>query len=403
MVNIEKPALFESGAMEHCVQTHLLDYQDIGLVTALARALHAHTPFTRVFSQTEAGPLVAGHLTTVLGLPGNSAAVTRLLHDKLALRSLLNERGIGRVEVARGSSRETLQRFVDRHGAAVVKPTMGSGSLGVRKVLSASEVPATLDWLASFGVRDFMVEELLVGAELSVETFSVGGRHSVVAITGKDNGGGVVALGHVVPAVLSTRQASAVEDITLRMLDAVGLTEGPAHTEVILTADGPRVVESHNRCAGGYINELVELVYGVDMERTTYLLARNPGPSRVRERGQGAAAVRFLAPPAGRVEDIRGVDQARAAHGVVKVDIKVRPGQDVRPLCWSEDRSGAVIARADSSEAAEHRARQVAESIEIRTNGQELQPSVTMGGLLATVHEVLDPFGDAADAAPSTG
>ncbi|MCX4850522.1 ATP-grasp domain-containing protein [Streptomyces sp. NBC_00893] len=392
VVNVDKPALFEPAAKEHCAQTHLIDYQDIGLVTVLAGALHQHAPFTRVLSQTEAGPLVAGHLTTALGLAGNGVDVTRVLHDKLALRGLLNTRGLGRVAVRRGTTFEALRDFVAHHGGAVVKPTMGSGSLAVRKVRSPGEAAEAWDWLASFGVRDFMVEELLVGPELSVESFSVAGRHSVLAITGKDNGDGVVALGHVVPAELSRDEASAIAALTCRMLDAVGLVEGPAHTEVILTADGPRVVESHNRCAGGHINELVAMVHGVDLERLTYRLAL-PGPVTVpAPAADGAAAVRFLTPPAGRVESVGGVDEARAADGVVRVEVKAEPGQDVRPLRWSEDRSGVVVVRAENSAAAARRARQVAESIEIRTRPSEQEPPTTMGDLLAAADEVLDPF-----------
>ncbi|MFI9262187.1 ATP-grasp domain-containing protein [Streptomyces sioyaensis] len=399
VVNIEKPGLFEPGAKAHCEQTHLVDYQNIDLVTILAQTLHQREPFTKVFSQTEAGPLVAGHLTTALGLQGNGADVTRLLHDKLALRTCLNARGIGNVAAEQGCSREMLRAFVARHGAAVVKPTMGSGSLGVRKVLSPAQVAETWDWLSSFGMDDFMVEELLVGAELSVETFSVAGRHSVVAITGKDNGDGVVALGHVVPAALSRQQKSAVVDMTLRMLDAVGLVEGPAHTELILTPEGPRIVESHNRCAGGHINELVNMVYGIDLEQLTYRLALPPEPLQVTAPARGAAAVRFLVSPVGRVESVEGIEEARAVPGVVKVDVKVEPGQDARPLRWSEDRAGAVIARAESTEAANRSTRQAVDLIHIRTCPPEQLPSTTMTNVLASVNEVLDPFADAADTA----
>lgn len=314
--------------------------------------------------------------------------MTRLLHNKLALRDLLNAEGIGEVAVERGSTPAALRGFVARYGGAVVKPTGGSGSLAVRKIHSPGEAAEAWAWLISFGMRHFMVEKLLVGPELSVETFSVDGRHTVLAITGKDNGDGAVALGHVVPAALTDDEASTVAALTRRMLDAVGLVEGPAHTEVILTADGPRVVESHNRCAGGHINELVDVVYGVDLEQLTYRLA-GPVPPPI---ATGAAAVRFRTPPAVRVESVEGVEAAREVPGVVRVEVKAEPGRDVRPLHWSEDRSGVVVVRAENSAAAVHRARQVAESIEIRTKPFELQPTATMGELLAAAHEVLDPF-----------
>ncbi|MFJ1608848.1 ATP-grasp domain-containing protein [Streptomyces sp. NPDC088253] len=393
VVNIDKPALFEPAARAYCVQTHLVDYQDIGLVTALARTLHAHRPFRRVVSQTEAGPLVAGHLTTVLGLTGTGAATARLLHDKAALRALLNERGIGPVPFRVGGSQSMLRAFAERHGALVVKPTMGSGSLGVRKVHTPEQVPEAWAWLDAFGVGEFMVEKLLTGTEISVESFSVAGHHTVLAVSRKDNGGGVVALGHVLPAPLPPGCAAEVEDMVRRMLDAVGLVDGPAHTELILTADGPRVVESHPRCAGGRIAELVELVHGFDMERLTCQLALPGGVPALDPVTRGAAAVRFLTPPPGRVRAVEGLAAARRAEGVVRAEVGVDPGGQVEPLRWSEDRSGYVVARAEDAATAERRARRAAALIRVHTEPLPIEPTATMHDLLTAADEVLDPFG----------
>ncbi|WP_326564307.1 ATP-grasp domain-containing protein [Micromonospora peucetia] len=392
VVNVEKAGLFEPDARGYCAQTHLIDYQDIPLVTALARTLHGLAPFARVISHTEAGPLVAGHLTTVLGLPGNGTRVTRLLHDKLSLRAALNAAGIGPVKAEPGTSREALMDFVARNGAAVVKPTMGSGSLGVRKIRSVAEAAESWEWLTSFGLRQFMVEELLDGTEISVETFSDAGRHTVLAVTGKDIGDGVVELGHVVPAALSEHQTAEVVAFTQDVLNAIGLVEGASHTEIILTPSGPRVVESHNRCGGDHIVDLVEMVCGVDLERLTYQLALPAGVAPFTTTDEGAAAIRYLTPPAGRIESVIGIDQARDAEGVVKAEVTVEPGQTVRPLLWSEDRCGLVIARAEHSAEAVERARRAADLIRIHTTPAAPPPVTTMGDLLSKADEVLDPF-----------
>ncbi|MGW2649019.1 ATP-grasp domain-containing protein [Streptomyces sp. NPDC001393] len=396
VVNIQKPSAFDPAAVAYCTQIHLMDYQDIPAVTALAEALHATSPFSRVLTQTEAAQVVAGHLTTRLGLPGNGDEITRALHDKRALRELLNARGLGPVAVERGTDRSALRDFVRRHGAAVVKPTMGSGSLGVRLIHSAEEADAAWDWLESFGLKDFMVEELLTGTELSVETFSCAGDHTVLAVTGKDTGGGVVELGHVVPARISPEQADSVAEFTCQVLDAVGLVDGTAHTEIMLTGQGPRVIESHARRGGDRINDLVEIACGVDMEQLAYRQAlpgfRTPGIS-----GAGcAAAIRFLTAEPGRVVAVEGIEEARSLDGVLDVRIQVEPGDTVRPLHWSEDRCGQILVRAEDSERAEALARRAAGLITIRTvpQGQDaaVDEPLTLGRLLAEVDEVLDPF-----------
>ncbi|MFF3174046.1 ATP-grasp domain-containing protein [Streptomyces sp. NPDC057900] len=394
VVHIQKPSAFDPDVVEHCSQLLLVDYQDVPTVTALVRALHEQRPFARVFTQTEAAQVVAGHLTDALGLPGNSERTTRLLHDKPALRALLNERGIGPVRTVTRPTAEELRDFVKAAGAAVLKPVMGSGSLGVRRIASVDEVGEAWAWREAFGLDDFMAEEWLVGEELSVETFSRAGAHTVVAVTGKETGQGVVELGHVVPAPLDGAERQAVVATVEALLDAVGLVDGPAHTELILTAAGPRVIESHSRRGGDRINELVRLVHGVDLEEAAYRLALDGDPLPQRAEPTGAAAIRFLVAAPGTVTSVTGAAEAEAMDGVVQVDVQVEPGDTVHELRWSEDRCGHVVVRAADAEAAVRLAAQAAARIVITTEPADGDDgrSATLSTLLDEVDEVLDPF-----------
>ncbi len=394
VVHVQKPSAFDPDVVEHCSQLLLVDYQDVPTVTALVRALHEQHPFARVFTQTEAAQVVAGHLTDALGLPGNGERTTRLLHDKPALRALLNEQGIGPVRTVTRPTAAELRDFVKAAGPAVLKPTMGSGSLGVRRIASVAEVDEAWAWREAFGLDDFMAEEWLVGEELSVETFSLAGAHTVVAVTGKETGQGVVELGHVVPAPLDGAERQAVVSTVEALLDAVGLVDGPAHTELILTAAGPRVIESHSRRGGDRINELVRLVHGVDLEEAAYRLALDGDPLPQREEPTGAAAIRFLVAAPGTVTSVTGAAEAEAMDGVVQVDVQVEPGDTVHELRWSEDRCGHVVVRAADAEAAVRLAAEAAARIVITTEpaaGDDGR-SATLGTLLDEVDEVLDPF-----------
>jgi biotin carboxylase len=391
IVYVQKPQLFDPRARQHCAQVHLLDYQDVPLVTEIARAVHAARPLDRVMTQAEAGLLVAGHLTTELGLPGTGLPTARCLHDKSELRRVLNAAGLGPVAAERGTTRPALRRFVERHGAAVLKPVAASGSLGVRKVTHAGAVDAAWEWLGSFGVGDFLVEELLTGVEVSVETFSAGGTHTVLAVTGKDTGDGVLELGHVVPAALTGAQDAVVADFTRRVLDEVGLVDGLAHTELMLTAAGPRVIEAHNRRGGGRIADLLCLVYGVDLLQLGFALARPHPPTPVRRPAHGAAAVRFLVAEPGRVVAIDGVERVAALDGVLDVQVDVRPGDLVRPAQWSEDRCGQVLVRAGDTASAVALARRAAELIRIRTVATADAAPMTMPAILDLAGEVLWP------------
>ena len=151
-------------------------------------------------------------------------------------------------------------------------------------------------------------------------------------------------------------------------LDAVGLRNGPGHTEVKLTSRGPRIVESHNRIGGDRINDLAEIAYGVDMER--YALGAGFGvvePLTSSPEPRGGAAVRFLTPEPGRVVEVTGVEAVRADPAFVDLRLHVEPGDEVPPLTWNEDKVGHVIARgASAAEAVAHGAR-LAAAVQVRT------------------------------------
>src|SRR5690606_35094068 len=114
--------------------------------------------------------------------------------------------------------------------------------------------------------RLLLLEEVLWGTEISVEAVTVAGRTTVVAITDKSVAGppAFVESGHMVPARLDPRVTAEVEAFTVAALDAIGFTHGVSHTEVMVTEDGPRLVEINPRQGGGHIFELVELVTGTN-------------------------------------------------------------------------------------------------------------------------------------------
>ncbi|WP_232234621.1 ATP-grasp domain-containing protein [Actinoplanes sp. N902-109] len=393
VIYLQKPSQFDAALVPVCAQLLLMDYQDVPAAEALVAAVHRLRPVARIVTQTEAAQLVAGHLSDVLGIPGTSGRTARLLHDKAAMRELLRNDGAGSVPFLRNPSRAQLLAFVDEHGGAVVKPTKGSGSLGVRLIGSPAEAEQAWDWCERFAIGDFLVEKLLTGAEVSVESFSRGGRHTIVAMTAKDTDGGVVETGHVVPAPLDQATLASVAEVTVGLLDAVGLTDGPAHTELILTAEGPRIVESHARRGGDRINDLVALVYGVDLEAATYRLAGTSDPLAGLHPARGAAAIRFLTAEPGTVTGVTGLAEARARAGVVEAAVSVRPGSVVPELRWSEDRCGHVVVHAEDAATAVRLARSVADSIVITTVAGTLPPpQETLADLLRPFDEVLDPF-----------
>src|SRR5262249_33590224 len=139
-----------------------------------------------------------------------------------------------------------------------------------------------------------------------------------------------------------------------------------SHTEIKLTAGGPKVIEGHNRIGGDRIVDLLEAAYGVDFE----LLAvgwpfglveplRQPPPP-----GQ-AAATRVLLPQPGPGAGHHRVAEVRAHPDVLALDVTAAPGTVVGHTSnW--DRCGQVIAVGPDADAVIRLCEQLVDKIVVR-------------------------------------
>lgn len=238
---------------------------------AMARAVHAVDPVTRVVMFGEHDQDRAAAVAEALGFDCHPSEVVRLVHDKHAMRQRLAAAGVEDTPAAIVSDLTQLRSFVDRHGLpCVVKPLGGTASFGVSMVRGSGELSAAYQRAArphdGVTLRDVLVETYLHGDQYSVEAFSEGGEHVVAAVTRKySSTASLIELGHVLPAPLDPEQHDAITSHVRRALDALGIAFGPTHTEVVLTPDGPRIIETHLRPGGDDIFAMVADAVGVDL------------------------------------------------------------------------------------------------------------------------------------------
>lgn len=329
---IDTPDRYEPGLVAIARRTMLGAYDDPTLTAQLA-AIHAHTPFASVLSLTEQGLLPAARIAEALGVPGLPAEVVARTRDKLAMRTWLRDKGFSRVACQPVRDAAEIREFAAAHGyPVIVKPRQGQGSEDVSCFRAADVVIAPPEQ------GDFIAEPFLAGPEFSVEAFSRSGEHHILAITGKLSHE-FVEIGHVVPAPLEPPAAAAITAYVRDFLEVMGITEGPSHTEVRLTAAGPEVIETHTRVGGDSIPTLVREATGYD------LLDLTAGrPLDRATPAAGAAAIRFFTPPPGTVTGIAGVHRASGLPGVLKLHLPLKPGDRIPPVRNSRTRAGYVLA-----------------------------------------------------------
>jgi biotin carboxylase len=366
---IQRTRKLKEAALQWVDHVVLSDFQDTDTLIATARMLQAIFPFSCAVSLSEDWVVPTAAVCEALGLPGNSLETSTLLKDKSLMRRRLDEHGFSPVAARVGHTQADVSAFVRDHGLPIIiKPTDESGSLGVFRIGEPAQIEDTWRQMHELALPRFLMEEYLDGPEISVESFSFHGRHVVLAITDKLTLPNYVEIGHSMPARLDDALRAEVTGFVTEFLDLVKLKEGPAHTEIKLTSKGLRIVESHNRVGGDRINEMVRVAYGVDMKALTFGWASGLMPAlESAPRLQAGVAIRFLTPPPGVVQEIRGLDEVRRAEGLVELQVEVGEGDRVHPVKMSHDRAGHVIASGASVEEAIRRCEDMARMVHIAT------------------------------------
>ncbi|SFL32693.1 ATP-grasp domain-containing protein [Streptomyces pini] len=226
-------------------------------------------------------------LAEATGLPFHEAATALLLTDKARQRATLREAGADDVRSRPLTGPGDWPEAIAEVGyPAIVKPVRGEGSRDTYTVADEDEARAVLsrlmDGRAASEGPGFVVEELLTGRP--GQPFGLGDYVSVESAVGPD---GVTHLavtgkfrlvppfrevGQFWPAALPDDEHEEVLRLTTRALRALGVTTGLTHTEIKLTARGPRVIEVNGRL-GGHVNELARRAAGIDLVRVGGLLA----------------------------------------------------------------------------------------------------------------------------------
>ena len=252
----------------------------------------------------------------------------------------------------------------------IMKPTDNAGSRGVMLIHNATELDDAYKFSHGQGrCGAVIVEEYMTGHEVSVEIIAHNGEVNILAVTDKLTTGAphFVELGHSQPSMLPPDDLEKIEKVAVRAVKAVGIADGPAHVEIMLTSDGPKMIELGARMGGdGITSHLVPLSTGIDMIKATIDISLGEEPDITPKFHKGSA-IRFITPTPGTVMQIDGVEHARTMTDVKEVQLSVAEGCEVKEIESSLDRSGYVITQSADALSAIEQCESALNSIKITT------------------------------------
>ncbi|QXH35210.1 ATP-grasp domain-containing protein [Pseudomonas muyukensis] len=316
VVLVHQDGDYEQEIVSHCERVVHARIDDAEAIIKVLEPLHRERPFERIITTTEVAGESTGKVVDHFKLTGVSYKTAHLLKDKVAMRELLAKHDLSPVAFRHVTCAEDAIAFVAEHGRSVLKPAEGVASLHIHPCEDAASATRAWQALKEAEVRHIIIEEYLDGPVVSVDSFSFKRRHLPIGYSQYRMNDKYVEWEVSTPSTDAKQWLTELKDMTCRLLDAVELEEGPSHSEFVLTAKGPRVLESHARLAGSGAPELVRRAFGLDLNRMflTVPLGIDELPLASPEPKAGAA-IQFFVPTPGKVR---------------KVELDLKPDVDVR-------------------------------------------------------------------------
>jgi biotin carboxylase len=262
-----------------------VDIQHLGDAAATAASLRDRR-VDFVVAGAESGVLLADALSAALGTPGNGMRRPAARRDKYEMAMAVREAGLAAADsLASPSADEVVAWALDRgEWPLVLKPVASAGTDNVIFCRSAEDVRAAhaaiMASIDRYGRRNetVLAQQYLAGHEHFVNTVSRGGVHHVVEIWRYHKrwvAGGRSIYDYEHPVPPDDPAAHQVGDYALAVLNALEIHNGAAHTEVMLTGNGPVLVECGARLGGSHLPEVVSRCFGTDqVDRLAWAVAR---------------------------------------------------------------------------------------------------------------------------------
>lgn len=289
-----------------------------------------------------------------LGLPGllteeQAFAVT----NKKRMKQILSQAGIptAAYRIVDGTTREV--QLEGMRAPLVIKPLDSQGQRGIYKCLTPAEILAHLKDTLSFSrCREALVEEFYDSDEVTVSGWLTGGELTVLTVTDRllypDDTHIGVCTGHRFPSV-HMEEYEEIRDISRRVADVFGLSEGPFYLQLLIGGEGIRVNELAARIGGAFEDVFIPWITGFDilgavidsaLGRKVEISCHKDFPAVCQDR---CVAVQLLFCNPGVIRSVTPIEELLKLPYVLDAGYNYHPGQEIPVMENATARFGHAV------------------------------------------------------------
>jgi biotin carboxylase len=310
-------------------------------------AVQGHRP-SHIIAGCESGVELAEYLAERLELPGNGKEMREARRDKFLMAGAVNACGL---RIARQFQSHDLEQIIEWiHNTldwpVVVKPLKSTASDQVFRCNSVDDVVIAAGQILSkpnvLGQRNqtVLVQEFLDGTEYVVDTVSLKGHRKTTALWQYHrpaNSSRFVSYDAMTLMPYDGERQQALQSYAYNVLDALAITFGPAHCEVMWVNGEPILVEVGARLNGGINAALSGICGGLSQLDETVDVILSPQQFRdsINDRRpltKRGASIFLLPRRHGKLVAVHGLDKIEQLPTLHSLSVSARPGDTLKKV-----------------------------------------------------------------------
>lgn len=343
---IEYGQFMHAGTRPYSKEVLNLDFTD---TTSLLASLSSLKPRPLVSAVIVTGiePYVvpAAHIAEFFSVPGLPLEAARAATDKIIMRQKFEayDPAITPAFQMVHGWQDVESFFAAHEGPVMLKPANLMKSLFVTRNRTLDELRKNYEYMTS-RMGELYTSKHLGKPRIVIESCMEGNMHTVAGFV--DNNGDVQLVEHAadcitaaelgiddaylysrsLPTRLPAKREQSVFAVTKAGVAALGLRNTPIHAELILTVDGPKIIEIGARL-GGFRPRMYEQAYGLDLLGGALNIAYGK-PVNINEALQNASTVIELFPEhTGAFTRLEGTEVIKNLPSFVSLKAKTMPGE----------------------------------------------------------------------------
>ncbi len=350
----------------------IMSTRDIEGSVRIAKKQNEITPINAVLTVGTDASMTVAAVANALNLPGIKFEDAEAATNKIKMRMRFKENDVPSPAFLPVWSLSDAKNACKILGfPLVLKPSDNMGARGVMRLDHANQISDAFKFSKDASPSgELIIEEFMEGPELSIDAVIHNGEITFTGIADRiiEFPPHFIETGHTMPSNLDEKILQEAREVMTKGIRALGITTGAAKGDIKVTPKGVMIGEMAARLSGGFMSAYTyPLSSGVNLMKAIIEVAMGQEPGNLEPVINRVSIERAILAKPGIVKKISGLEEALKVPGIEEIFLNIKEGDQIVKPTSNVEKSGNIIAVADTLEEAETAVKRCRELLIIET------------------------------------